>query len=46
MIYARKNSKSNMEILPPMIMFEKDRICDDVNNIYKMCDTYSIKVEI
>lgn len=46
MIYARKNSKSNMDILPPIIMFEKDQICDDVNDIYKMCDTYSIKVEI
>jgi tRNA1(Val) A37 N6-methylase TrmN6 len=46
LIYARKNSKSLVDILPPIIMFKNKVISDEVNNIYKMCNTYSLKVEI
>lgn len=46
LVYARKNSNSLLEVLPPLIMFENDKIANDINDIYKMCDTYSLKVEI
>lgn len=46
MVFLKKSSKSMMDILPPQIMFDGDKISDDVNEIYKMCDSYSIKVEI
>ena len=46
MIYTRKNSKSLLGALPPIIMFQNGVISDEVNEIYKICDTYSLKVEI
>ena len=46
MFFAKKNSKSSLDILPPIIMFEDGKIVKEVNKIYDMCDTYSIKVEI
>lgn len=46
MIYARKNSKSLLDTLPPIIMFKNNVISDEVNEIYKMCNTYSLKVKI
>jgi len=46
MVYARKNSKSLMEILPPMIMFDNDKFTKEIEDIYNMCNTHSIKVEI
>ncbi|MCK5294468.1 MAG: methyltransferase [Arcobacteraceae bacterium] len=46
MVYARKNSKSLMDILPPLIMFDGDNLSSKVEQIYKKCDTHSIKVEL
>lgn len=46
MIYARKNSKSLMEILPPLVMFKDDKLSDKVEQIYKKCATHSIKVQL
>jgi tRNA1(Val) A37 N6-methylase TrmN6 len=46
MVFLKKGSKSSMDILPPIIMFNNGVISKEVNDIYNMCDTYSIKVEI
>jgi len=46
MVYARKNSKSLMDILPPLIMFEDKKLSEEVQNIYKKCNTHSIKVHL
>ena len=39
MVFARKNSKSLMKVLPPLMMFENDKLSDEVQNIYKKCNT-------
>jgi tRNA1(Val) A37 N6-methylase TrmN6 len=46
MVYGRKNSKSLLSILPPLIMFEGEKFTTEMEDIYKMCDTYSIKVDM
>jgi len=47
MIYARAGSKSQLKILPPLIMFEHNgEFKDEVNEIYKKCSTHSIKCEV
>ena len=46
MVYARKNSKSMMDILPPLIMFDGEKLSNRVEEIYKKCDTHSIKVDL
>jgi len=45
MVYGRKNSKSHLTILPPIVMFEDEKFTKEMEEIYKMCDTYSIKVD-
>jgi len=45
MVYGRKNSKSLLTILPPIVMFEDEKFTKEMEEIYKMCDTYSIKVD-
>ncbi|MDB2405471.1 methyltransferase [Arcobacteraceae bacterium] len=47
MVYARKNSKSKLKILPPLIMFNDDgTFKDKTNEIYANCATHSIKCDI
>ena len=46
LVYARKNSKSLTKILNPLIVFEKDEFTQEVQDIYKVSSTHSIKVEI
>jgi len=47
MVMGRKNSKSKLKILPPLIMFEENGIFkEEINQIYKSCNTHSIKCEI
>ena len=47
MVYGRLNSKSKLKILPPAIMFNDDGSFNNAtNDIYKLCSTYSIKVEL
>ena len=46
MIYARKDSKSLLEVKQPFIMFENDDFSKDMQNIYDKCNTHSIKVSI
>jgi tRNA1(Val) A37 N6-methylase TrmN6 len=46
MIYARKNSKSLLSINPPLIMFDNDKFTNEVENIYKLTSTHSIKCDI
>lgn len=46
LVYARKNSKSLLRVLEPLIVFDKDDFSQKVKNIYKMSSTHSIKVEI
>lgn len=45
MVYGRKNSKSLLSILPPLVMFEGEKFTKEMEEIYKMCNTYSIKVD-
>ncbi len=46
LVYARKNSKSLLKVIEPLIVFENDNFSDEVNEIYKKSSTHSIKVEI
>ncbi len=46
LVYARKNSKSLLRVLSPLIVFENDDFTHDVKEIYKKSSTHSIKVEI
>ena len=45
MVYGRRNSKSLLTILPPLIMFDGEKFTQEMEEIYKMCNTYSIKVD-
>jgi tRNA1Val (adenine37-N6)-methyltransferase len=47
MIAARKNSKSLLKILPPIIMFNEDgSFTLNTNKVYERCATHSIKCDI
>jgi tRNA1(Val) A37 N6-methylase TrmN6 len=46
LVYARKNSKSLLNILPPLVVFDEDDFTTEVKEIYKKSSTHSIKVEI
>lgn len=46
LIYARKNSKSLTKILSPLIVFDEENFTKEVQDIYKVSSTHSIKVEI
>lgn len=46
MIFARKNVKSLMSLLPPLIAFDDKEYSEEAKNIYKKSATHSIKVEL
>lgn len=47
MVYARKNSKSLTKVLYPLIVFENsEEFSQNVQNIYNLCATHSLKVEV
>ena len=47
LVYARKNSKSKLKIIPPYIMFDDNgEFSTLTQDIYKLCSTHSIKVEL
>jgi tRNA1(Val) A37 N6-methylase TrmN6 len=46
LVYARKNSKSLTKILSPLIVFDGKDFTEEVQDIYKVSSTHSIKVEI
>ncbi len=46
MVYLRKNSKSLMNVLPPLIMFNNDQFTQEVLDIYSTTATHSIKCDI
>jgi len=46
LVYARKNSKSLLDVLPPLVVFEDEDFTNEVKEIYKKSSTHSIKVEI
>ncbi|MCP4971876.1 MAG: methyltransferase [Arcobacter sp.] len=46
LVYARKNSKSLLKVLDPLIVFDKNDFTKKVQSIYKNSSTHSIKVEI
>lgn len=46
LVYARKNSKSLLKVLEPLIVFEKENFTKEVLDIYAKTLTHSIKVEI
>ena len=47
MVYARKNSKSPLKVLNPLVMFDEDgKFTPEVNGIYNKCATHSIKCNL
>ncbi|MEA3315773.1 MAG: methyltransferase [Campylobacterota bacterium] len=47
MVYARKNSKSKLKIMNPLIMFDNsNNFKEQINIIYNTCSTHSIKCDI
>jgi len=47
MIYLRKNSKSKLKVLNPLIMFDDNgKFKKNIEDIYIKCNTYSIKADI
>lgn len=46
LVYARKNSKSLLKVLKPLIVFENEEFTNEVQEIYKKSSTHSIKVQI
>jgi len=46
LVYARKNSKSLLNVLKPLVVFDNEDFTDEVQEIYKKSSTHSIKVEI
>jgi len=46
MVYCKKNSKTSVKILSPLIMFEKDKFSDEVKNIYSKINLHSIKINL
>lgn len=46
LVYARKNSKSLLKVLQPLVVFDEKDFTQKVQNIYKKSATHSIKVEI
>lgn len=46
LVYARKNSKSLLNVLAPLAVFNKEDFTQEVMDIYKKSSTHSIKVEI
>lgn len=46
LVYARKNSKSLLKVLNPLIVFDDNEFTDEVQEIYKRSSTHSIKVDI
>ncbi len=46
LVYARKNSKSLLKVLEPLIVFKKENFTKKVLDIYERSSTHSIKVEI
>ncbi|OCL92349.1 tRNA1(Val) (adenine(37)-N6)-methyltransferase [Arcobacter porcinus] len=47
MVYARKNSKSLLKVMKPLIVFSKNaKFKKEIENIYKNINTYSIKAKI
>jgi len=46
LVYARKNSKSLLSVLKPIVVFENKEFTNEVQKIYEKSSTHSIKVEI
>jgi len=46
LVYARKNSKSLLKVLEPLLVFENGDFTNEVQKIYEKSSTHSIKVEI
>ncbi len=46
LVYARRDSKSMMEVLPPLFSFEGEEFSDEAKEIYKKAGTNSIKCKI
>ncbi|WP_072681845.1 tRNA1(Val) (adenine(37)-N6)-methyltransferase [Arcobacter sp. LA11] len=46
LVYARKNSKSLLKVLQPLIVFEDEEFTSNVQDIYKKSSTHSIKAQI
>ncbi len=46
LVYARKNSKSLLKVIEPLIVFNNNEFTNEVKKIYKKSSTHSIKVEM
>ena len=46
LVYARKNSKSLLKVLKPLVVFDEKEFTLEVQNIYKNSSTHSIKVDV
>lgn len=46
LVYARKNSKSLLKVLKPLVVFDEKEFTLEVQNIYKNSSTHSIKVDL
>ncbi len=46
LVYARRDSKSLNRVLPALVVFEENEFTQEVQDIYKVSSTHSIKVQI
>lgn len=46
LVYARRDSKSLCKVIPSLVVFENDEFTQEVQDIYKVSSTHSIKVQI
>jgi len=46
LVHARNNSKSLMQVLPPLIAFDGENFSHEAQRIYKKAGTNSIKCKI
>ena len=46
LVYVRKNSKSLLKVLEPLIVFNNEDFTEEVLEIYKKSSTHSIKVDL
>jgi len=46
LVFLKKNSKALLNIFQPLIVSKEDNFTHEVEEIYKKCDTYSIKSKV
>ncbi len=46
LVFLKKNSKALLRVFQPLIVFKEQKFAQEVKDIYKKCDTYSIKSKV